>query len=150
MGRRLWQTCPQHRKKRITRARRLTADPTPNRLAAAKGTNKHFRQMNRDQARVASPTFQALSAGRLPLSGGFQITIGSERGDDPFPAPVQQPEQEEAADTMDEIDSCLTGIWNLYANGDRQSRLLLLRDLRRTMAVQEARGVRSGPAESED
>lgn len=126
---------------RFTRPRRLTGDPTPNRLAAEKGSNKHFRKINDD---FESPTIQTLRGGVLPLSEGFQINIRSEQESDPFMEPVQH----ESKDSMDEIDDCLTQICRLYADGDEHSRRLLLQRLRSTIAAQEGLGSCTTTAES--
>ncbi|OJD40385.1 uncharacterized protein BKCO1_100076 [Diplodia corticola] len=123
---------------------------TPNRLAAATGTSKHFRKTSPDQGGAVSPTVRTLPAGALPLSDGFQITLGGEQDADPFgaAAPVRSPALNDDSN-MDEIDSCVTRLWHLYANGTEHTKRLLLRDLRRTIGVQEALGVRSTDVESD-
>ncbi|KAK0664787.1 hypothetical protein DIS24_g306 [Lasiodiplodia hormozganensis] len=133
----------QSRINRFTRPRRLTGDPTPNRLAAEKGSNKHFRKINDD---VGSPTIQTLREGVLPLSDGFQINIRSEQESDPFMEPLQH----ESKDSMDELDSYLARIVGLYANGDERSRRLLLQNLQSAIAAQEALGSCTTMAESGD
>ena len=128
---------------RFTRPRRLTGDPTLNRLAAEKGSNKHFRKINDD---VGSPTIQTLREGVLPLSDGFQINIRSEQESDPFMEPLQH----ESKDSMDELDGYLARIVGLYANGDERSRRLLLQSLQSAIAAQEALGSCTTMAESGD
>lgn len=98
-----------------------------------KKPNKPLRKTTPHTPATASPTFQTIRAGALPLSQGFQVNLCSEDMEDPFVEPVKS----DPGPSIDEMDDLLTKVWDAYNDGNPRSREVLLMRLRQALVEQE-------------